>query len=119
MVNQLGDAPTKIEEEQSMTSWTSSEKENSKSVYGCDILIENGTWEQVSTKDCPNDAMIITYVVDGETRYDLTRSQKEVRIFNMYWDKFRDNLKGIGFGMGRTNPKLWGLEPPPPTKKRK
>ena len=31
MANQLGDAPTKIEEEQSMTSWTPSEKENSKS----------------------------------------------------------------------------------------
>ena len=91
MANQLGDAPTKIEEEQSMTSWTPSEKENSKSVYGCDILIEN----------------------------DLTRSQKEVRIFNMYWDKFRENLKGIGFGMGRTDPKLWRLEPPTPIKKRK
>ena len=34
MANQLGDAPTKTEEEQSMTSWTPSEKENSKSVYG-------------------------------------------------------------------------------------
>jgi len=33
MANQLGDAPTKTEEEQSMTSWTPSEKENSKSVY--------------------------------------------------------------------------------------
>ena len=118
MANQLGDAPTKTEEEQSMTSWTPSEKENSKSVYGCDILIENGTWEQVSTKDCPNDAMIITYVVDGETRYDLTRSQKEVRIFNMYWDKFRENLRSIEFGYGRVNPKLWGYKSPE-KKKRK
>jgi hypothetical protein len=119
MTNQLEDAPTKTEEEQSMTSWTPSEKENSKSIYGCEILVENGTWEQVSTRDCPNDAMIITYVVNGETRYDLTRSQKEVRIFNMYWDKFRENLKSIDFGMGRTNPKLWRMEPSPSTKKRK
>ena len=70
-------------------------------------------------RSCPNDAMIITYVVNGETRYDLTRSQKEVRIFNMYWDKFRENLKSIDFGMGRTNPKLWRMEPSPSTKKRK
>ena len=118
MANQLGDSPTKTEEEQFMTSWTSSEKENSKSVYGCDILIENGTWEQVSTKDYPYDAMIITYVVDGETRYDLTRSQKEVRIFNMYWDKFREGLKGIKYGEGRHNPKTWGYQAPK-TKKRK
>tara|TARA_E500000305_G_C3954124_1_gene203660 strand:+ start:444 stop:800 length:357 start_codon:yes stop_codon:yes gene_type:complete len=118
MANQLEDAPTKTEEEQSMTSWTSSEKENSKSIYGCDILIENGTLEQVSTKDCPNDAMIVTYIVDGKERYDLTRSQKEVRIFDMYYDKFKYNLKGIDFGMGRTNPKLWGIEPTS-TKKKK
>ena len=118
MVNQLGDAPTKTEEEQSMTSWTPSEKENSKSVYGCDILIENGTWEQVSTKDCPYDAMIITYVVDGETRYDLTRSQKAVNIFDMYYDKFGKGLKNIDYGEGRHNPKLWGLKAPQ-TKKKK
>ena len=34
MANQLGDAPTKIEEEQSLNSWTPSEKENSNTVYG-------------------------------------------------------------------------------------
>jgi hypothetical protein len=93
-----------------------------KSIGRCSHQNRRGTvYDLMDTirKRCPNDAMIITYVVDGETRYDLTRSQKEVRIFNMYWDKFRENLKGIGFGMGRTNPKLWGIEPPTPTKKRK
>ena len=29
--------------------WTSQEKENHKSEYGCEIIIENGTLEQVST----------------------------------------------------------------------
>jgi hypothetical protein len=41
-------------------------------------MIENGTWEQVTTKECPNDARIVTYEVDGELRYDLTRSQKQL-----------------------------------------
>ena len=87
-------------EKKPMYSWTQSEKENSKKKYGVDIMIENGTLEQVRTKDCPNDARIVTYVVDGETRYDLTRSAKAVSIFNMYWDKFRDGLKSIDYGMG-------------------
>ena len=97
-------------EEKSMESWTSSEKENSKKRYGVEIMIANGTWEQVNTKECPNDARIVTYVVDGETRYDLTRSQKAVSIFDMYWDKFRDGIKKIDYGRGTYNPKLWGAQ---------
>ena len=98
-------------EEKSMESWTTSEKENSKQKYGVEIMIANGTWEQVNTKECPNDARIVTYVVDGETRYDLTRSQKAVSIFDMYWDKYKHDLKSIDFGHGNISPKLWGNKP--------
>ena len=100
MTNKLGEAPkTVTAEEKSMNSWTASERENSKKKYSCEIMIENGSWEQVRTTDCPNDARIVTYEVDGETRYDLTRSSKAVYIFNMYWDKFRDGLKSIEYGL--------------------
>ena len=61
-----------------MDSWSASERENSKKNYGCEIMIENGTWEQVTTKECPNDAQIVKYEVDGQLRYDLTRGQKKV-----------------------------------------
>ena len=119
MTNKLGEAPKRVTtEEKSMQSWTASEREGSRKKYGCEIMIENGTLEQVKTKDCPNDARIVTYEVDGETRYDLTRSQKAVSIFNMYWDKFREGLKSIEYGEGRHNPKLWGAKSPE-TKKRK
>ena len=36
--------------------WTSQEKENHKSEYGCEIVIENGTQEQVSTTKAPTHA---------------------------------------------------------------
>ena len=118
MASKLGESPTKTKEEKSMQSWTPSERESSRKKYGCEIMIENGTLEQVKTKDCPNDARIVTYEVDGETRYDLTRSSKAVYIFNMYWDKFRDGLKSIEYGMGRINPKLWGYKAPQSKKKK-
>ena len=35
---------------------------------------------------------------------------KEVRIFDMYYDKFGKDLKSIVFGNGKTSPKLWGVE---------
>lgn len=103
--------------EKHMDHWTSVEKETCKSRYGCDILIENGSYADVCTKDAPNDAYIVKYVVDDNICYDLTRGTR-VRLFDMYWDKFRGNLKHIDFGYGRVNPKLWGYKSPE-KKKRK
>jgi len=100
-----------------MDHWTSSEKETCKSRYGCEIMIENGSYTDVRTKDAPNDAYIIQYVVDDKLCYDLTRGSR-VKLFDMYWDKFRENLKSIEFGYGRVNPKLWGYKTPE-KKKRK
>lgn len=118
MTKQLGEPPSVTKtEEKSMQSWTASEKESSRELYGCEILIENGTPEQIKCKDVPNDSMIVTYVIDGQTRYDLTRSQKAVRIFDMYWDKFREGLKSIVYGYGTLNPKLWGEKPKTKNKK--
>lgn len=104
-------------EEKSM-SWTPTEKELLKQKYGCEILVSDGTQEQVSTTDAPNDAFIVTYISEDTTHYDLTRSEKQVRIFDMYYDKFKSGLKSINFGMGRSNPKMWG-NPPPKVKKKK
>jgi hypothetical protein len=100
-----------------MDHWTSAEKETCKSRYGCDIMIENGSYEEVCTKDAPNDAYIIKYLVQDKICFDLTRGSK-IKIFDMYWDKFRENLKSIDWGHGRVNPKLWGYQAPK-TKKRK
>jgi len=103
--------------EKNMDFWTPAEKENCRSRYGCDILIQNGTYNDVCTKEAPNDAYIIKYLVDDEVCYDLTRGSR-IKLFDMYWDKFRENLKSIDFGYGRINPKLWGYKAPE-TKKRK
>lgn len=103
--------------ENSMDHWTPAEKETCKSRYGCDILVENGSYADVCTKEAPNDAYIVKYMVDDKICFDLTRGSK-VRLFDMYWDKFRENLKSIGFGYGRVSPKLWGYQAPK-TKKRK
>ena len=74
MENKLAEASSETVKKP-MYSWTQSEKENSKKKYGVEIMIENGSLDQVRTKDCPNDARIVTYEVDGEVRYDLTSSQ--------------------------------------------
>jgi hypothetical protein len=103
--------------ETDMNHWTLQEKETCKTIYGCDILVENGTYAEVCTKEAPNDAYIIKYIVDDKLCSDLTKGSK-VRLFDMYWDKFRENFKSIDFGYGRVNPRLWGYQSPK-TKRRK
>jgi hypothetical protein len=97
--------------EQNMDHWTPAEKDSCKSRYGCEIMVENGSYAEVCTKEAPNDAHIIKYMVDDKICFDLTRGTK-TRLFDMYWDKFRENLKSIGWGYGKYNPKTWGYKSP-------
>ena len=99
--------------------WTSQEKENHKSEYGCEIVIENGTLEQVSITNAPTDACIVTYEYNEKVCYDLTRGAR-VKLFDMYYDKFKTGLKMINYGKGTIKPALWGYNnPKTKTKKRK
>lgn len=103
--------------EDQMDSWAPADKETCKSKYGCDILIQNGSYADVCTKDAPNDAYIVKYIVENKICFDLTRGTR-IHIFDMYWDNFRENLRSIDYGYGKINSKLWGYKTPE-KKKRK
>ena len=98
--------------------WTSQEKENHKSEYGCEIIVENGTLEQVSVTNAPTDACIVTYEYNEKVCRDLTRGAR-VKLFDMYYDKFKQGLKEIRFGQGNVSPKLWGHRAKQATKKKR
>ena len=97
---------------------TTEEAGNIKSVYGCEMLVENGSLQDVSVVDVPTDAFIVTYVLDDQVKYDLTRGTK-THIFDMYYDKFKNNLKSIEYGGGNIKPAMWGYKSPSKSKKRK
>ena len=98
--------------------WSSEEVKKLSEVYGTDILVENGTQEQIYTTQAPNDAYIIKYVYDDSVRCDLTRGTK-INLFDMYWDKLKNDLKSIDYGKGTIKPSLWGYKTPPSSKKKK
>ena len=50
--------------------------------------------------------------------YDLVISDKNMDIFDYYWDKYREGLKGWKQSEGRVNPRLWGNKQPEKKKKR-
>jgi hypothetical protein len=76
----------------------------------CDLAVCN-------TKDLPYNSYVVTYVVDGETKYDIVQPRKTMEIFNEYWDKYREDFKPPWYqSEGRVNPKLWE-DPNAPKKK--
>ena len=100
-------------------SWTKEEQSEALRRYGCEIIVSDGTWEQVNTREAPRDAKIVKYYLGGRMHYDLTRSGKDTKLFDCYWDKFRDGLVGWEWGNGLVNPKSWGYESPAAKSKKK
>ena len=98
--------------------WTPTEKESLKETYGTEILIENGSLDEVMTTYAPSDAWIVTYEIDGTVHRDLTRGTR-VKLFDMYYDKFKMGVKIIDYGKGTIKPALWGYNNTPAPKKKK
>ena len=90
------------------------------SEYSCEILQEKTTPEKANDRKLPSDAFNVTYIVDGETRLDVTRSGKMVNIFDMYYDRYgKGSVQKIDFGHGTVNPSQWGYKVPEKKRKRK
>ena len=125
MTAPVGKAPTKKEEkkldpkpEAKFDPWSKEEKESSKTIYACEILVSNGSLADVHTTDAPNDAWVVKYTVDDKTLLDLTRGTR-TKLFDMYYDKFRKGLKSIEYGSGTVSPKLWGYQTKTSRKKKR
>ena len=97
---------------------TKDEKDRAKENYSCEILISNGTFEQVNSREFPTDACIIQYTIDNTNCYDLARGTR-VKLFDMYYDKIKQGLKTIDYGKGTISPKLWGYSSPQNNGKKK
>ena len=109
---------TTATEEKKVTIWTKEEKDNFKSKYGTEILVEDGSYEDVTITQAPSDAYIIKYMHEDKVRYDLTRGTK-ISLFDMYWDKFKGALQSIDYGNGSIKPNLWGYKAPQQQKKKR
>ena len=74
--------------------------------------------DEVSTTEAPSDAWIVTYEIDGTVHRDLTRGTR-VKLFDMYYDKFKMGVKIIDYGKGTIKPALWGYNNTTAPKKKK
>ena len=88
--------------------------------YSCEIILEKTTYDKANDRKLPTDAFNVTYVVEGETLLDVTRSEKMMNIFDMYYDRYgKDSVQKIDYGAGSVRPNLWGIKAPQKKKRRK
>ena len=112
---------TKVEKEEKLAEPPQKpEKKFDPSEYSCEILQEKTTPEKANDRKLPSDAFNVTYVVEGETRLDVTRSGKMVNVFDMYYDRYgKGSVQKIDYGHGTVNPSQYGYKVPEKKRKRK
>ncbi len=109
---------TKEDVKQLARIWTKEEREKCKIEYGTELIVENGSYEDVCTRQAPNDAFIVKYFHEGKLCFDLTRGSRS-GLFDMYYDKFKGELKSIDYGHGNIKPNVWGYTTPEKKKKKR
>lgn len=82
------------------------------------ILHQNCDPEIANDRSLPYTAYLVTYEIDGAIAYDLVIPEKQMEIFDYYWDRYREGLKGWKQSEGRVNPRLWGSQVKESKKKR-
>ena len=82
------------------------------------LINENCDPEAAEDRTLPNNAFLIEYKVDNVSQFDIASASKQSEIFDHYYDKYKKDFVTMKQTEGRTNPKLWGVEPPK-TKKKK
>ncbi|MEN9301756.1 MAG: Synechococcus phage [Bacteroidota bacterium] len=108
-----------IAKKDKMEEWTKEEKQQINLFYGCEILYEKATIEQIKDSSSPSDAYLVYYETDSKKYVDVCRGRKRADIFDLYYDKYKEKkLKKIDFGYGKVNPRIWGYKPSE-NKKRK
>ena len=118
MTAPVGKAPSIIEEK--VAEEKKEEVKFNPADYWCEIILEKTTREKAEDKSFPTDAFNVTYVVEGETCLDVTRSEKMMNIFDMYYDRYgKDSVQKIDYGAGAVRPNLWGVKATPPKKGKK
>lgn len=82
------------------------------------ILHQNCDPDLANDKSLPYNTYLVKYEIDEAFCYDLVIANKQVDIFDYYWDKYREGIKGWKQSEGRVNPKLWGAQVKESKKKR-
>lgn len=74
------------------------------------IVHQNCDPSLANDRTLPYSAYLVEYEIDGAKCFDIVIPRNKVEIFDYYWDRYREGLKGFKQTEGRVNPKLWGAQ---------
>ena len=83
------------------------------------VLHEKCEKDKADDKKLPSDSFLVTYKVEEEVKYDVTRAGSQLELFDHYYDTYK-NVQGIAWTNGIVSPRTFEAEKAPtPPKKRK
>jgi|TARA_R100000008_G_scaffold70608_1_gene48239 hypothetical protein len=68
------------------------------------LLHEHCEKNKADDKKLPSDSFLVTYKVEEEVKYDITRAGSVNEIFDHYYDKYK-NVQGIAWTKGIVSPR--------------
>ena len=83
----------------------------------CKVVHEKCEKEVAKDKSLPVNSYLVTYLLEDKLTYDIVICNKRANAFDIYWDKYRENLKSIEWTDGKVRAKTWGYKPPEKKKK--
>jgi len=83
------------------------------------ILHENCNPQEDNNTKLPYNAYLTWYKVDDVIRYDIAMAEKQVDIFDNYYDRYQKNFIGMKQSDGMVPPNRWNVAPVPPKKRKK
>ena len=83
------------------------------------VLHEKCEKDKADDKKLPSDSFLVTYKVEEDIKYDVTRAGSQLELFDHYYDTYK-NVQGIACTKGIVTPRTYdGTNNPTPPKKRK
>jgi len=84
------------------------------------VLHEKCEIGKAEDKKLPSDSYLVSYKVEDELKYDVTRAGTQLELFDHYYDTYK-NVQGISWTKGIVSPRTFESigKPVPPKKKRK
>ena len=83
------------------------------------VLHEKCEKDKADDKKLPSDSFLVTYKVEEDLKYDVTRAGSQLELFDHYYDTYK-NVQGISWTKGIVSPRTYdGTNNPTPPKKRK
>tara|TARA_B100000427_G_C15112745_1_gene422217 strand:+ start:249 stop:551 length:303 start_codon:yes stop_codon:yes gene_type:complete len=70
------------------------------------VIHEKCERDKAEDKKLPSDSFLVSYKVEDEVKYDVTRAGTQLELFDHYYDTYK-NVQGIAWTKGIVSPRTY------------